>query len=479
MSYILWLLKPWIQLGLNLLGACNDVAAVNLIEPFIAKSASDLDNSNIGFDSNNKEDVGSDQIGSLGNTNPGLIAGNLGETSQRDSMIKIVKVSSLTNEEKVTGADVALPIAAIDEICDQFANTVYGYFIGSKLAFPIVEKYVCNAWAKYGFVRVIFRNGFFLFKFSSHEGMEKDTVVVAIPFPNGSGHSLENLDVEYEWKPYQCSKCNVFNHDDKFCPSRDIRATPCSLSGNGGKSNDGSGGTVSCNRMHGNKQHAKAKQFQGLKFSKPKSKVIYRRVTKGVPEEAKDTTLTKEESNSADVHTSLPIEASMDAPPSDKGTQKFIQDDIDLGELRQNMDKLMEEDKVLDINTDFGVADGMGTKVSIENNEGSTSNQSVHEEINSNGKGSLWECFQEVKKASASNPKSAMADIGEEYDDDEVLSLEYNMSNYRSSTGRGFTMEDDDLDCYDGYGAQIYDLPMKAQNFCDQFDSRLRGRNRK
>ncbi|GKD05625.1 zinc knuckle CX2CX4HX4C containing protein [Tanacetum coccineum] len=148
--------------------------------------------------------------------------------SQLDSHNKIVKVSSLTNEEKVLGADVALPIVAVDEISVKFANTLYGYFIGSWLAFLIVENYVRNACVKYGFESVIVRNNFFLFKFSSHEGMVKvinggpctyaralielsaeraikDSVVVSIPFSDGFGRSLETLKVEYEWRPYRCS----------------------------------------------------------------------------------------------------------------------------------------------------------------------------------------------------------------------------------------------------------------------------------
>ncbi|GJT91736.1 zinc knuckle CX2CX4HX4C containing protein [Tanacetum coccineum] len=84
-----------------------------------------------------------------------------------------VHVLVLTNDVKVVGADVAIQITVVDEISDKFANTLYGYFIGDRLAFPIVEAYIKNAWAKYGLERAIFRNGFFFFKFFSHEGMVK------------------------------------------------------------------------------------------------------------------------------------------------------------------------------------------------------------------------------------------------------------------------------------------------------------------
>lgn len=43
------------------------------------------------------------------------------------------------NDEKVLGANVVIPMAVVDEMCDKFANTLYGYFIGKRLAFPIVE----------------------------------------------------------------------------------------------------------------------------------------------------------------------------------------------------------------------------------------------------------------------------------------------------------------------------------------------------
>nr|GEY41315.1 hypothetical protein [Tanacetum cinerariifolium]GFA34145.1 hypothetical protein [Tanacetum cinerariifolium] len=91
----------------------------------------------------------------------------------KQSIPRKVQVSVLTNDVKVLAANVAIPIAVVDEICDKFANTLYGYFISERLAFPIVEAYINNVWAIYGFERAIFRNGFFFFKFSSQDGMVK------------------------------------------------------------------------------------------------------------------------------------------------------------------------------------------------------------------------------------------------------------------------------------------------------------------
>ncbi|GKE03919.1 ATPase, F1/V1/A1 complex, alpha/beta subunit [Tanacetum coccineum] len=367
--------------------------------------------------------------------------------SSSQSQKKIVKVSSLTIEEKVLGADVAIPIAAVDEICDQFANTLYGYFIGSWLAFPIVENYVRNAWAKYGFERVIVRNGFYLFKFTSQEGMvrvlnggpwfirsmhimlntwsantkmkredcTKIPVWVKIHkslFDKGSGHYLETLDVEYEWRPYHCSKCNLFDHDDEFCPARIKKAS----SGNGGVSNIGSEGSMPSKRVFGGKLPV---------VDKP-----------------------------CGSH-----EASMDASPCVKGKSTYIQDDIDLRQLKEHMDRLMEENKILEFNTDVGTA----SKNSVHNtNKVSTSSTSAPVEVKGNVKGSLLEQFRQSKTSSTSD--------SDESEVEEVC----------MPAGGGLLDDlEDELDCFDGYEAQIYDLTEQEQAICDRFDIRLHSRHRK
>ncbi|GJY44186.1 hypothetical protein Tco_0432399 [Tanacetum coccineum] len=40
-------------------------------------------------------------------------------------------------------------------------------------------------------------------------------------------------------------------------------------------------------------------------------------------------------------------------------------------------------------------------------------------------------------------------------------------------------MDEDDFDCYDGYEAQVYDLPEQMQSFCDKYDIRINSRVRK
>ncbi|GJS62818.1 hypothetical protein Tco_0677382 [Tanacetum coccineum] len=229
---------------------------------------------------------------------------------------KIVKVAELRNDERVEGAAVAIPLEAVKEVVSCFDNTLYGYFVGKRLAFPLVENYVKNTWLKFGLKRVMHKNGFFFFQFTTCEGMEKviengpwlirsvplilniwtpnakvmkeevktvpvwvklhhvpvvaysetelslittqlgrpimldsytcsmclnpwgksayaralievstnnellNSVVVAIPFLDGTGHSLETVDVEYEWTPPRCSTCCIFDHVDDSCPKK-------------------------------------------------------------------------------------------------------------------------------------------------------------------------------------------------------------------------------------------------------------------
>ncbi|GKE96045.1 hypothetical protein Tco_1580900, partial [Tanacetum coccineum] len=68
---------------------------------------------------------------------------------------KVVRISELRSDEVVEGAVVAIPLSAIEEVSARFENTLYGYFIGNRLAFPLMENYVKNTWAKFGLKRIM------------------------------------------------------------------------------------------------------------------------------------------------------------------------------------------------------------------------------------------------------------------------------------------------------------------------------------
>ncbi|GKA70040.1 zinc knuckle CX2CX4HX4C containing protein [Tanacetum coccineum] len=372
------------------------------------------------------------------------------------------------------GANVAIPMAVVNEICDNIANTLYGYFIGERLAFPIVEAYVENAWAKYGFERAIFRNCFFFFKFSSHEGMVKtiegepwfirsmpiflhilaantklkkeeitkgqksyalvlvelssesavlESIVVAISLPKGEGHYLETLDVEYEWWPSQCSKYKIFDHEDEFCPIKE------------------------------KKTNSDLSSSYGYGFSKPKSNFMYRPVSKpntnmeNIPKPNVNTpSCSKEGTNRAGNQPSISPIVAMNDSSCFINENGYFKDDIDLAQLRNNIEKFMDEDKVLDLNMNNDMDNVVDTMNSTPNTNMMATNIIA-------------------QKCRCKN--------SDESEVEEVCMPDV-------IPGGGFLDGwEDDLDCYDGYEAQVYNLNEGEQAFCDQYDIRLNSRHRK
>ncbi|GKD06442.1 zinc knuckle CX2CX4HX4C containing protein [Tanacetum coccineum] len=409
---------------------------------------------------------------------------------------KTVKVSSLMNEEKVQGADVAIPIAAIDEICDKFVFTLYGYFIGSRIALPVVENYLIKSkpivlsiwsantkmekeaatkvavWVKIHNVPVVVFSETGLSLIMSQLGRPlmldartsdlclnplgrstyaralleffsecslMDSVVVVVPLPNGSGHTLDTLDVQYEWRPPRCMTCKIFDHETDVCPSRGKKVVSILTLGNGNGKNDGSMGVVLTKRMEGVKQPVKVKQFQGIRFSKPKSKLVYKPVSK--PNQVASNISMLNTNDVGDI-LNKPPEAPLEVITRDNGKSSYIQDDINLDQIKENNDRLMEEDKVLEAIVDLSINRDCGT-IQSNKKQVSFTNQSLREDVR-------------------------RKELGNESDEDEVFLEENNMSTNISSTGRGFTLEEEDLECYDGYEAHS-----------DQYDIRLKGRVRK
>ncbi|GJW09243.1 hypothetical protein Tco_1575070 [Tanacetum coccineum] len=138
--------------------------------------------------------------------------------------------------------DVVVPVDSIRAISKRFANKTYGFFLGKKVAYPVVANYVRNTWGKYGLVRSMFSSstGLFSFQFSSMDGLdamlENGHVWVklhGVPVTAFSEDSLSaittkladvelkdntcNIHVEYEWKPPRCSSCKVFEHIHEEC----------------------------------------------------------------------------------------------------------------------------------------------------------------------------------------------------------------------------------------------------------------------
>ncbi|GJZ65495.1 beta-caryophyllene synthase [Tanacetum coccineum] len=94
------------------------------------------------------------------------------------------------------GVDVVVPVKSIKAISEWFANTAYGFFLGKRVAYPVVANYVKNTWGKYGLVKTMLNSsiGIFFFKFSSIDGL--DVMLVY-----GSWFIHNNLFILKKWNP--------------------------------------------------------------------------------------------------------------------------------------------------------------------------------------------------------------------------------------------------------------------------------------
>ncbi|GJX05484.1 hypothetical protein Tco_0191400 [Tanacetum coccineum] len=235
------------------------------------------------------------------------------------SVSKAMRLTTMTSEF-VQGANVAIPLAVVKEVSQRFENTLYGYFIGKRLAFPLgMERVLENGswlirlvpiflniwtpntvlkkdtitsapiWVKLHHVPIVAFPKIGLSLITSQLGRPimldaytstmcqkswgrnsyaralvevsllvalKESLVVAIPFPNRTGHSLETVEVE-----------------DAECPKnvKVMDSTPV----------EDEDGFTQVKRKNGKgKQDGKAKHVAGIHLTKPKPKLIYHEAQK-------------------------------------------------------------------------------------------------------------------------------------------------------------------------------------------------------
>ncbi|GKA28065.1 retrovirus-related pol polyprotein from transposon TNT 1-94 [Tanacetum coccineum] len=197
---------------------------------------------------------------------PGSFAKFLKGKLSRKSINFLTLVAPASN-----GADIAISMKSVRIVHERICNTMYGFFLGKRVAYLVVESYVKNTLSKYGLVKsMMTTEGMFFFKFSSKDGMNaliengpwliqnvllilkkwtpsanimkddvciipswgrsnyaraivelradaelKDTLVVAVPKSVGEGYTIRNIHVQYEWKPPGCSTCKSTKKTNK------------------------------------------------------------------------------------------------------------------------------------------------------------------------------------------------------------------------------------------------------------------------
>ncbi|XP_021996267.1 uncharacterized protein LOC110893468 [Helianthus annuus] len=88
------------------------------------------------------------------------------------SQEKKVNFRTLTCSSQHEGCDVVLPKESVRVVQEKMSNTLYGYFLGDRVAYPVVDYFVKNNWKRFGLQKTMMNaNGFFFFKFTDQKGM--------------------------------------------------------------------------------------------------------------------------------------------------------------------------------------------------------------------------------------------------------------------------------------------------------------------
>ncbi|GJZ01503.1 gag-pol polyprotein [Tanacetum coccineum] len=455
---------------------------------------------------------------------------------------KRVNFRALINEEHVANNDTMLPKAVMDRVKSRYDNTLIGYFVGKSLAFLIVQNYVKNTWAKFGLSKLMKSdNGVFLFKFDTKDGMEqviecgpwlirntplilnkwapnislKPDVVTKVPVwvklynvpmvaysedglslittqvgkpimldaftssmcvdswgrisfaralieihanselkkevrmvilvddVDGTGYTSEVIYVEYEWTSPHCLDCKTFGHNLEKCPK--MVSAPEVNGDSSANNNDGF--TEVINRRNKGKRVANQmpkNQIAGIRFHKPKSS-FYRPINKQANDKQSKKKLAANDKASTSGDKGTPVSNAFDALNSEERA--------DLG----------DSNPYKDVGKAHVDGDAQNRKHVNEN------------AVKEKEQDSLWSKFKAAKEASKSNPRT-VSDLEEESDEDDVY---FPNEEYTSGLGGGFSLDEDDLDCYDGYEAQVYDIPEGLHYYFDGYDIRLNSRGRK
>nr|GEU31156.1 hypothetical protein [Tanacetum cinerariifolium] len=159
------------------------------------------------------------------------------DTMVQDQPVKkMVKIKELCNDEKVEGA-------AVDSFinCSKSKNECARALVEISLDVDLIE-----------------------------------SIVIAIPYGDGKGHTLATIDMEYEWRPPHCTTCKIFDQTNESCPNlpkmeSKVRDTQTS---------DDNDGFVEVKKKKSKRKQPR--QVDKIRINKPKPNFYYRRVDKGV-----------------------------------------------------------------------------------------------------------------------------------------------------------------------------------------------------
>ncbi|GKC10311.1 hypothetical protein Tco_1007093 [Tanacetum coccineum] len=234
----------------------------------------------------------------------------------------------------------------------------------------------------------------------------RDTRLVVVPKFSGEMFTMSTIRVEYEWAPLMCLECKVFGHilDDR--PQKII-------------SNISKNSKISRQPVQG--------PPVGLK---PKSTFLYRTIS----------TMKKTKSN-GNPKVQRANKATTPTLNTFDTLSALVDEEEGYGNQTPSTNVTLVVARINDV--ERKMLDG---KLVLLDEHGKSLDMKV------------------TNEASPSKPGTSMGDQLVEFDEDKVKFPDEETSRYMSSTGGGGFCEYD-LDFYDGYEAQVYDLPEQMQTF--------------
>ncbi|GJS05022.1 hypothetical protein Tco_0321530 [Tanacetum coccineum] len=195
-----------------------------------------------------------------------------------------------------------------------------------------------------------------------------NSIVVAIPIQNDPGHTLETIDIEYEWQPPRCDMCKIFDHNDSQCPKNVKAAT---------QSQHLDDGFIEVKRKNGKEKLAnKPRQVDGIRLNKPKPNYFYRPISMS-------------NKGSGDASTSHSTPLATDSRPAATGTSnvgKSVETNSpkitptcisnsgnNIVSIKNSFEALMEKVKTINVNNDTWEAN--------TNDVGSSDHESDSEDV--------------------------------------------------------------------------------------------------
>ncbi|GKE43463.1 putative reverse transcriptase domain, ribonuclease H-like domain, aspartic peptidase domain protein [Tanacetum coccineum] len=306
---------------------------------------------------------------------------------------KIINFRTLVKEEHVSNHDTVLPKAAKESVLSRYANTLMGYIVGKSLAFQIVQKYVNNTRAKFVLSKLMKTdNGVFLFKFDTKSGM--DQVIERGPW------LILNMPlILNKWAPNVSLKPGEVTKVPVWVKLYNVPVVAYSEDG------------------------------LSLIATQVKKPIMLDAFTSSMCVDLWGRISFARALIEINAISELKKEIRMAIPIDDKEGTGYTSE-----EIQKCPKKVSVADSTIDTLANVGF-----TEVVSRKNKGKKVANHPKNQIAA------------AKEASKSNPRS-MSDLEEDSNEEEVY---FSNEEYTSGMVGGFSMDEDDLDCYDGYEAKV------------------------